>query len=155
MRSISFRSDQHAFAKAFVDSGRFPYASAVVHQGLDLLKQQDADAQADRVALQALLLERANAPFLSTDQLRAKLATRSQHQGSSQFWWTSAGGQPPRSDTHRGESHDELLPGLRHFTFGRAVYWFRIRSEQREIQVRAMFFGGQDHHRHMLARLSQ
>ena len=37
-------------------------------------RQQDADAQADRAALQALLLQRANGPFLSADQLRAKLA---------------------------------------------------------------------------------
>lgn len=74
--SISLRSDQHAFARALVDSGRFPSISAVVQQGLDLLRQQDADAQADRVALQALLLQRANGPFLSADQLRAKLATQ-------------------------------------------------------------------------------
>ena len=50
--------------------------SAVVQQGLDLLRQQDADAQADRAALQALLLQRANGPFLTADQLRAKLATQ-------------------------------------------------------------------------------
>ena len=74
--SISLRSDQHAFARALVDSGRFPSMSAVVQQGLDLLRQQDADAQADRAALQALLLQRANGPFLSADQLRAKLATQ-------------------------------------------------------------------------------
>lgn len=74
--SISLRSDQHAFVRALVDSGRFPSISAVVQQGLDLLRQQDADAQADRVALQALLLQRANGPFLSADQLRAKLATQ-------------------------------------------------------------------------------
>ena len=55
----------------------------------------------------------------------------------------------------RGESHDDLLPGLRHLTLDRAVYWFRTRPEQREIQVLAVFFGGQDHQRHMLVRLSQ
>ena len=74
--SISLRSDQHAFARALVDSGRFPSMSAVVQQGLDLLRQQDADAQADRAALQALLLQRANGPFLTADHLRAKLATQ-------------------------------------------------------------------------------
>ena len=74
--SISLRNDQHAFARALVDSGRFPSMSAVVQQGLDLLRQQDADAQADRAALQALLLQRANGPFLTADQLRAKLATQ-------------------------------------------------------------------------------
>ncbi len=74
--SVSLRADQHAFAKALVDSGRFPSVSAVVQQGLDLLKQQDADAQADRAALQALLQRRANGSFLSADDLRSALAAQ-------------------------------------------------------------------------------
>ena len=71
--SISLRDDQHAFAKTLVEGGRFPSVSAVVQQGLDLLRQQHADAQADRVALRALLAERANGPFLSGVDLRARL----------------------------------------------------------------------------------
>ncbi len=55
----------------------------------------------------------------------------------------------------RGESHDDLLPGLRHLALDRAVYWFRVRREQHEIQVLAVFFGDQDHQRHMLVRLLQ
>ena len=55
----------------------------------------------------------------------------------------------------RGESHDDLLPGLRHLALDRAMYWFRPRSEQREIQVLAVLFGGQDHQRRMLVRLLQ
>jgi plasmid stabilization system protein ParE len=55
----------------------------------------------------------------------------------------------------RGESHDDLLPGLRHLALDRAVYWFRPRAEQRDIQVLAVFFGGQDHQRRMLVRLLQ
>ena len=55
----------------------------------------------------------------------------------------------------RGECHDDLLPGLRHLALDRAVYWFRPRVEQREIQVLAVFFGGQDHQRRMLVRLLQ
>jgi antitoxin ParD1/3/4 len=74
--SISFRDDQHAFAKTLVESGRFPSVSAVVQQGLDLLRQQDADAAADRAALLALLAERASGPFVSADTLRAQRAER-------------------------------------------------------------------------------
>ena len=55
----------------------------------------------------------------------------------------------------RGESRDDLLPGLRHLALDRAVYWFRPRPEQRDIQVLAVFFGGQDHQRRMLVRLLQ
>ena len=74
--SVSLREDQHAFAKALVDAGRFPSVSAVLQQGLDLLRQQDADAQADRAALQVLLQQRANGSFVSADQLRARLASQ-------------------------------------------------------------------------------
>jgi len=74
--SVSLREDQHAFAKALVEAGRFPSVSAVLQQGLDLLQQQDADTQADRAALQALLQQRAKGAFISADQLRAKLASQ-------------------------------------------------------------------------------
>ena len=53
----------------------------------------------------------------------------------------------------RGEAHDDLLPGLRHLTLNSAVYWFRPRPSSRDIQVLAVFFGGEDHQRHMLVRL--
>ena len=55
----------------------------------------------------------------------------------------------------RGESRDDLLPGLRHLALDRAVYCFRSRAEQRDIHVLAVFFGGQDHQRRMLVRLLQ
>lgn len=74
--SISLRDDQHAFAKALVEGGRFPSVSAVIQQGLDLLRQQDADAQADRAALRAILAERAGGAFVTADDLRARLAAR-------------------------------------------------------------------------------
>ena len=74
--SISLRDDQYAFAKALVEGGRFPSVSAVVQQGLDFLRQQDADAEADRAALRALLVERAGGTFITGDDLRTRLATR-------------------------------------------------------------------------------
>jgi antitoxin ParD1/3/4 len=74
--SVSLRDDQHAFAKSLVEAGRFPSVSAVLQQGLDLLQQQDADIQADRAALQALLQQRAKGAFISADQLRAKMASQ-------------------------------------------------------------------------------
>jgi toxin ParE1/3/4 len=53
----------------------------------------------------------------------------------------------------RGESHDDLLPGLRHLAHDRVVYGFRPQPQLREIQMLAVFFSGQDHQRHMLVRL--
>lgn len=54
---------------------------------------------------------------------------------------------------HRGESHDDILPGLRNLTINRAIYWFDVHEERETIRILAVFFGGQDHVRHMLARL--
>ena len=56
--SVSLRADQHAFARALVASGRFPSVSAVVQQGLDLL------------------LQRADGPFISAEDLRNALAAQ-------------------------------------------------------------------------------
>ena len=54
---------------------------------------------------------------------------------------------------HRGERHDDILPGLRHLAIGRAIYWFDIDEPRETVRVPAVFFGGQDHVRHMMARL--
>ncbi len=54
---------------------------------------------------------------------------------------------------HRGERHDDILPGLRHLSIGRAIYWFEIDEPRATIRVLAVFFGGQDHVRHMMVRL--
>lgn len=35
---------------------------------------------------------------------------------------------------HRGTLHDDILPGLRHITLGRAVVWFDILPEENEIE---------------------
>ena len=74
--SVALREDQHALAKALVGAGRFPSVSAVLQQGLELLQQQEADAQADRAALLVLLQQRAKGAFISADQLRARLAAQ-------------------------------------------------------------------------------
>ena len=54
---------------------------------------------------------------------------------------------------HRGEQHDDILPGLRHLTIGRAIYWFDVDEAGRTVRVLAVFFGRQDHVRHMMTRL--
>ena len=57
------------------------------------------------------------------------------------------------SAPHRGERHDDILPGLRHLANGRAIYWFDVDEARGTVRVLAVFFGGQDHVRHMMARL--
>lgn len=53
----------------------------------------------------------------------------------------------------RGEAHEDLLPGLRHLALDGTVYWFLVDAAGQEVRVLAVFFGGQDHQRHMLVRL--
>lgn len=54
---------------------------------------------------------------------------------------------------HRGERHDGLLPGLRHLSLERAIYWFEVDGQMQRVRVLAVFFGGQDHVHLMLERL--
>lgn len=53
----------------------------------------------------------------------------------------------------RGETQDDLLPGLRHLAIDSAIHWFVADADVREVRVLALFFGGQDHQRHMMVRL--
>jgi len=53
----------------------------------------------------------------------------------------------------RGTLRDDILPGARHLTIDRAIYWFDVDEAARKVRILAVFFGGQDHVRHMLIRL--
>ncbi len=55
---------------------------------------------------------------------------------------------------YRGTPDAGLGFGLRHFTKNNAVFYFRIDETAKVVLVLAVFFGGQDHQRHMLKRLS-
>lgn len=53
----------------------------------------------------------------------------------------------------RGTLRDDILPGIRFLAVANAVYWFDVDQTARKVRVLAVFFGGQDHIRHMLVRL--
>ncbi len=53
----------------------------------------------------------------------------------------------------RGTARDDILPGVRYLAIARAIYWFDVDRTARKIRILAVFFGGQDHIRHMLVRL--
>ena len=55
---------------------------------------------------------------------------------------------------HQGTLRLDLLPGLRSVTKQRAIFYFDVDDDARVVRVLAIFFGGQDHQRAMLARLS-
>lgn len=60
-----------------------------------------------------------------------------------------------KTASHREERRDDILPGLRHLSIFRAIYWFDVDEEGRTARVLAVFFGGQDHVLHMMRRLLQ
>lgn len=72
--SISLTDDQHSFAKTLVDSGRFPSVSAVLQQGIELLREKIEDEALERAALAELLGKRRSGPFLSATSMDSRLA---------------------------------------------------------------------------------
>ena len=78
--SISLTDDQFAFAKALVDAGQYPSLSAVLQQGIEVLRQRQDDALLERQALRALLDARRSAQTVSAeafdDRLEEMLAAK-------------------------------------------------------------------------------
>lgn len=54
---------------------------------------------------------------------------------------------------HQGTLCPEMMPGLRRVTKNRTIFYFRVDEHAKQLQVLAIFFGGQDHVRHMLRRI--
>lgn len=71
--SISLTDEQHAFARELVNAGRYPSVSAVVAQGIELLKAR-AEAEATEIeALKLLLEERRAGAFVSSEKMGKRL----------------------------------------------------------------------------------
>jgi antitoxin ParD1/3/4 len=72
--SISLTDDQYAFAKTLVESGRFPSVSAVLQQGIQLLREKMEDEALERAALVEILGKRRSGPFLSATKMDSRLS---------------------------------------------------------------------------------
>lgn len=66
--SISLTDSQEAFARRLVEEGRYSSLSAVLQQGLELLRTETEAKEAEIAALRALLEERAKGPFISMEE---------------------------------------------------------------------------------------
>lgn len=66
--SVSISEQQDAYARDLVEQGRFSSMSAVVQQGLDLLRKQDEADLLEAAALKVLLEERQNGTFVSSSE---------------------------------------------------------------------------------------
>lgn len=72
--SISLTDDQHSFAKTLVESGRFPSVSAVLQQGIELLREKVEDEALERAALAEILGKRRSGPFLPAARMDSRLS---------------------------------------------------------------------------------
>ncbi|MFW8595082.1 type II toxin-antitoxin system ParD family antitoxin [Cribrihabitans neustonicus] len=72
--SISLTEAQEAFARSLVAEGRYASLSAVMQQGLELLRLQAEAAEADTQALRNLIEERRAGGFTSVADGRGRTA---------------------------------------------------------------------------------
>ena len=72
--SISLTDEQHAFARALVEAGRYPSLSAVLQQGVDLLRRRMDTEEFETAALRELLSRRREGAFVGTQDMDARLA---------------------------------------------------------------------------------
>jgi antitoxin ParD1/3/4 len=66
--SISLTDAQEAYARKLVEEGRYSSLSAVLQQGLEMLRAETEAKDAELDALKALLIERAKGPFISMEE---------------------------------------------------------------------------------------
>ena len=72
--SISLTEEQHAFAKALVEAGRYPNLSAVLRQAVNLLRQRMDAEELETAALRELLSRRREGAFVSAKDMDVRLA---------------------------------------------------------------------------------
>jgi len=63
--SISLSDQQDAFARSLVDQGRYSSVSAVIQNGLDLLRQRTEAQEIETAALKAVLAGRLQGDFVT------------------------------------------------------------------------------------------
>ena len=72
--SVSLTDEQHAFAKALVEAGRYASVSAVLQQGVDLLRRRLEDDELERMALREVLARRREGGFVDAKRMDRRLA---------------------------------------------------------------------------------
>ena len=72
--SISLTDEQHAFARALVEAGRYSSVSAVLQQGVDLLRRRIDAEELETAALRELLSRRRQGGFVDAKGMDARLA---------------------------------------------------------------------------------
>lgn len=71
--SISLTDEQDAFARALVEEGRYASVSAVLQQGLELLRLKTEGEDLEREALRKLLKKRRRGDFVSDTEMKRRI----------------------------------------------------------------------------------
>lgn len=71
--TISFTEEQHAFARALVETGRYSSVSEVVQHGIDLLRRQMEAEESETAALRELLSLRRKGEFMGARVMDKRL----------------------------------------------------------------------------------
>ncbi len=72
--TVSLTDHGHAFARSLVDGGRFASLSAVIQPGLMLVEREEEEHRTRLDAIRADLDRRAAGPFLTMEEMDARLA---------------------------------------------------------------------------------
>jgi len=72
--TFSLTDEQYAYAKELVAAGRFASLSAVLQQGLDLLRQRQETDELTRIGLGELLAGRRGGPTVTASAMDKRLA---------------------------------------------------------------------------------
>lgn len=73
--SISLTDDQFAFAKSMVETGQYSSLSAVLQNGIEMLRQRETDDILERKALRALIEQRVQDNGVSANAFDKKLSS--------------------------------------------------------------------------------
>ncbi|MGJ8573297.1 MAG: ribbon-helix-helix domain-containing protein [Hoeflea sp.] len=73
--SISLSDRQAAFARSLVEQGRYSSVSAVIQNGLELLRQQTEAEEAKTAALKCLLVDRLGGDFVESAEMQTRVAS--------------------------------------------------------------------------------
>lgn len=71
--SISLTDEQDAFARALVEAGRYASVSAVLQQGLELLRVRTEGEELECEALRKLLKKRRRGDFVSDADMKRRI----------------------------------------------------------------------------------
>ena len=71
--SVSLTDEQYAFAKTLVEVGRYSSVSAVLQQGIDLLRRRMEAEELEREALREVLARRREGKFVGGAQMDGRL----------------------------------------------------------------------------------